>query len=87
MSQVKQDNQNALADVLRAFSEAAKMNYGTHAFEAGYLQSTLVSILPLLPKRDQKVLIDDIARAAQKQSAFAFQKQSDQIIAKMSKKA
>lgn len=61
------DNQDTMSIVLRAFSEAAHKHYGGHAFEAGYLQSVIVSILPLLPKREQKKLIDDMVRAAQKQ--------------------
>lgn len=61
------DNQDTLNIVLKAFSEAAKQNYGTHSFEAGYLQSVIISILPDLPKRKQKVLIDDMVRATQKQ--------------------
>jgi hypothetical protein len=79
MGLIKQDNQNALYDALQSFSVAARMNYDSHAFEAGYLQSTLVSILPLLPKREQKVLIDDMIRAAQKQE--------HEVVAKMGKKA
>ena len=69
------ENQDTLEDVLKAFSGAARKNYGDHAFEAGYLQSTLVSILPLLPKRQQKVLIEDMIRATQKQE--------QQVVAKM----
>lgn len=61
------DNQDTLNIVLKAFSEAAKQNYGNHSFEAGYLQSVIISILPDLPKRKQKVLIDDMVRATQKQ--------------------
>jgi len=53
--------------VLRAFSEAARKNYGAHSFEAGYLQSVIISVLPSLPKRQQKILIDDMVRATQKQ--------------------
>lgn len=71
------ENQNALADVLRAFSEAAHKNYGTHAFEAGYLQSTLVGILPLLPKKAQKVLIEDMIRAAHKQEQQVIKKMNE----------
>jgi hypothetical protein len=56
-----------MSDVLRAFSEAARRNYGSHSFEAGYLQSVIISILPQLPKRQQKVLIEDMVRAAQRQ--------------------
>ena len=61
------ENQDTLNIVLKAFSEAAHKNYGGHAFEAGYLQSVIISILPDLPKRKQKVLIDDMVRATQKQ--------------------
>jgi len=61
------DNQDTLSLVLRAFSEAARENYGSHSFESGYLQSVIISLVPLLPKRQQKVLIDDMVRAAQKQ--------------------
>ena len=71
------DNQDTLNIVLKAFSEAAHKNYNGHAFEAGYLQSVIISILPDLPKRKQKVLIDDMVRAAQKQER--------EVIAKMNK--
>ena len=73
------ENQDTLTDVLRAFSEAAYANYGTHAFEAGYLQSTLVSVLPLLPKRKQKELINDMIRAAQKQEQRVIEKRNENI--------
>ena len=71
------ENQDTLNIVLKAFSEAAKKNYDTHAFEAGYLQSVIISLVPLLPKRQQKVLIDDMVRATQKQEK--------EVIAKMNK--
>ena len=71
------ENQDTLGIVLRAFSEAANKNYGGHAFEAGYLQSVIISLVPMLPKRQQKVLIDDMVRAAQKQEK--------EVIAKMNK--
>lgn len=74
------ENQDTLADVLRAFSEAARQNYGDHAFEAGYLQSTLVSVLPLLPKRQQKVLIEDMIRAAQKQEKRVLDKMAKEAV-------
>ena len=70
-------NQDTLNDVLRAFSEAAKTSYGTHAFEAGYLQSTLVSVLPLLPKREQKRLIEDMIRATQKQEQRVIEQRNE----------
>lgn len=71
------ENQDTMNDVLRAFSEAARKNYGSHSFESGYLQSVIISLVPLLPKRQQKVLIEDMIRAAQKQEA--------EVIAKMNK--
>ena len=71
------ENQDTMSLVLRAFSEAARKNYDGHAFEAGYLQSVIISLVPLLPKRQQKVLIEDMVRAAKKQEA--------EVVAKMKK--
>ncbi len=68
------ENQDTLNDVLKCFSNAAKQNYGTHAFEAGYLQSVIISILPMMPKRQQKILIDDMVRATQKQEQQVIEK-------------
>ena len=73
------DNQDTMSIVLRAFSEAANKNYGSHAFEAGYLQSVIISTLPLLPKRQQKILIDDMVRAAQKQEAEVVKKIKESV--------
>ena len=61
------DNQDTMSVVLRAFSEAARKNYDGHAFEAGYLQSVITSMVPFLPKRVQKTFIEDMVRAAKKQ--------------------
>ena len=67
------ENQDTMKIVLRAFSDAAGRNYpsfpgcSNHAFEAGYLQSMVVEMLPHLPKRMQKIFIDDMIRATQKQ--------------------
>lgn len=71
------ENQDTLNDVLTAFSRAARKNYGDHAFEAGYLQSVIISVLPSLPKRQQKILIDDMIRAAQKQEREVVEKMSE----------
>ena len=68
------ENQDTMSLVLRAFSEAARKNYDGHSFEAGYLQSVIVSLVPLLPKRQQKVLIEDMVRAAKKQEAEVVKK-------------
>ena len=77
MGMLTTDNQDTMSLVLKAFSNAARENYGSHSFESGYLQSVIISILPQLPKRQQKVLIDDMVRAAQKQEK--------EVIAKMNK--
>ena len=61
------DNQDTMQVVLRAFSESARKNYDSHAFEAGYLQSVIVGMMPLLPKKAQKIFIEDMVRAAKKQ--------------------
>lgn len=62
------ENREQLNEVLKSFSEIAQKNYNGFAFEAGYLQSVIVSLVPLLPKRQQKILIEDMTRATQKQT-------------------
>lgn len=74
------DNQDTMQVVLRAFSEAARKNYDGHAFEAGYLQSVIVSMLPQLPKRLQKAYIDDMVRAAKKQEADVLAKMTKETV-------
>ena len=71
------ENQDTLSIVLKGFSEAAYKNYGTNAFEAGYLQSVLVSMLPLLPKTAQKIVIEDMVRATKKQEEQAIKKMAE----------
>jgi hypothetical protein len=73
------DNQDTMSIVLKAFSDAARRNYDGHSFEAGYLQSVIISILPDLPKRKQKVLINDMIRAAQKQEKEVLDKILDGV--------
>jgi hypothetical protein len=74
------ENQDTLNIVLKAFSEAAHKNFGSHAYEAGYLQSVIISLVPLLPKRQQKVLIDDMVRAAQKQEKQVIEKMNTETV-------
>ncbi len=74
------ENQDTMSLVLRAFSEAARKNYDGHAFEAGYLQSVIISLVPLLPKRQQKVLIEDMVRAAKKQEAQVIEKMKKELV-------
>jgi len=73
------ENQDTMSLVLRAFSEAARKNYDGHSFEAGYLQSVIISLVPLLPKRQQKVLIEDMVRAAKKQEAEVIKKMNKEL--------
>jgi hypothetical protein len=75
------DNQDTLKIVLKAFGEAARKNYdGSYAFEAGYLESVIVSMLPLMPKRAQKIVIDDMVRATQKQEREVIEKMSKETV-------
>ena len=74
------DNQDTMQVVLKAFSEAARKNYDGHAFEAGYLQSVVVSMMPHLPKRVQKVFIDDMVRAAQRQEKQMIEKMTKETV-------
>jgi hypothetical protein len=75
------DNQDTLKIVLKAFGEAARKNYdGSYAFEAGYLESVIVSMLPLMPKRAQKIVIDDMVRATQKQEKEVIEKMSKETV-------
>ena len=72
------DNQDTMQVVLRAFSESARKTYDSHAFEAGYLQSVIVGMMPLLPKKAQKIFIEDMVRAAKKQE----QQYNDKLVDK-----
>lgn len=74
------ENQDTMKIVLRAFSDAAGRNYpsfpgcSNHAYEAGYLQSMVVEMLPHLPKRMQKIFIEDMVRATKKQEQQAIER-------------
>jgi hypothetical protein len=74
------ENQDTMQVVLRAFSDAAYKNYDGHAFEAGYLQSLVISMLPMVPKRMQKAFIDDMVRAAKKQEAAVIEKMNKETV-------
>ena len=74
------ENQDTMQVVLKAFSEAARKNYDGHAFEAGYLQSLVVSMIPQLPKRVQKAFIDDMVRATQKQEKQLIEKMTKETV-------
>lgn len=74
------ENQDTMKIVLRAFGDASHKNYGSHSFEAGYLESMVVEMLPFLPKRMQKVFIDDMVRATQKQEKQVIEKMNENKI-------
>ena len=73
-------NQDTMKIVLRAFGDASHKNYGSHSFEAGYLESMVVEMLPFLPKRMQKVFIDDMVRATQKQERQVIDKMNKELV-------
>lgn len=74
------ENQDTFYDVLKAFSEAARKNYGGYAFEAGYLQSLAVQMIADMPKRKQKALINDMIRATQKQESEVVRKMNKETV-------
>ena len=79
------ENQDTMKIVLKAFGEATHKNYGSHSFEAGYLESVVVDMLPHLPKRMQKVFINDMVRATQKQERQVIEKmQKDPTVDRVS---
>lgn len=71
------ENQDTMKIVLKAFGEAVHKNYGSHSFEAGYLESVVVEMLPHLPKRMQKVFIEDMVRATKKQEQQVIDKMKE----------
>ncbi len=78
------ENQDTMKIVLRAFGDASHKNYGSHSFEAGYLESMVVEMLPFLPKRMQKVFIEDMVRATKKQEKAVIDKmQKDPTVDKV----
>jgi ribosomal protein RSM22 (predicted rRNA methylase) len=71
------NNHETFRLVLRAFSEAARKNYGDHAFEAGYLQSLSNQMLDMMPKKYQRGFIDDIVRATRRQEQEVIKKMNE----------
>lgn len=71
------EHQDNFAIVLRAFSEAARKNYGSHDFEAGYLQSMAVQMMGFMPKKAQKIFVEDMVRATKKQEAQYAKKMNE----------
>lgn len=52
---------------VKAFTEAAYENYGSHAYAAGYLESMVATIIMKLPKAARKELRQELETAALKQ--------------------
>ena len=74
------ENQDTLQDVLKAFGNASRTSHDSpysYAYEAGYLGSVIVSLVPLLPKREQKRLIEDMIRATQRLEKIAIDRMNE----------
>lgn len=70
-------NFDTMQIVLRAFGNASRENYQSHSYAAGYYEATIMRMFTLLPKKAQKVFIEDMVRATQKQE--------QEVVAKMNK--
>jgi len=71
------ENYDTMQLVLKAFSEAAQQNHKSHAYAAGYYESTVLRMFAFLPKKVQREFINEFVKAAQKQE--------QEVIAKMNK--
>ena len=60
------DNQDTMEIVLKGFNDAAYQRYNNHSYSAGYLESMIVDMLPHLPKRYQKELIQRMVGVTQR---------------------
>jgi len=57
---------------LKSFSDAVMENYGTLSYAAGYLESSLASVIMELPKKRRLELRAEFERAALKQREQAM---------------
>ena len=73
-------NQETMKLVLKAFGEASHKNYGSHSYEAGYLESVIVGIMPLLLKRQQNVLIENMVLATLNQEEEIIRKLKKEVV-------
>ena len=71
-------NFDTMRIVIKAFNEASHKNYGSYAYAAGYFESKMLQMFVLLPKKAQKMFIEDLVRATQQQE--------QEVIAKMNKR-
>ena len=53
--------------VMKAFADASRQNYSSHSYAAGYYEATILRMFHLLPKKAQRIFIEDMVRATQKQ--------------------
>lgn len=74
-------NQETFRIVLKAFSDAAQKRYGDTAFEAGYLQSLSTRMLTMIPKKYQRVFIDEMVSATQRQESEVIRKMNQKEFA------
>ena len=56
----------ATRKVMLEFSDAAYAKYGSHSYTAGYLESVLVGVIANMSKRDREMILNDLARTAEK---------------------
>ena len=68
------ENQDTMKIVLKAFSDASRLNYGSDSYAAGYLESLVVEMLAHCPKRYQKALISSMIGVTQRQEQEAIAK-------------
>ena len=69
-------NQTEMRDLLTIFSKDNREIYGNHAYSAGFLESMIVTMLPLLPKRAQKDFIADMQRETIRTKTQLIERQS-----------
>ena len=67
-------NFDTMRIVMKAFTDASYKNYGSHSYAAGYYETTILRMFPLLPKKAQRLFIEDMVRSTQQQEAEASKK-------------
>ena len=70
-------NFDTMRIVMKAFADASHKNYKSHSYAAGFYESTIMSMFPLLPKKVQRAFIE--------QMVHATQKQEQEVVAQMNK--
>ena len=70
------DESDVTRRTVKAFSDASYDNYGSHSYAAGYLESTIVSLIMQLPRAQREAARRDLVEAALKQRAQAEAKEA-----------